>query len=271
MIFNAQKLFVLVGMIFVVISCERSGEWSIDGRQDVNLVVHGMLTNEFSQQEIFLSRTFVNLYESAPPIIDADVRVIANNQLYLFVADMNHPGRYVSEEAFEVVEQLDYQLEIDWQGQMYSATSRLSNVLPIPEISFNPVGQDSFRIGDNIVPLFSANQQAMYEIDIDWSQIEPVGINRARAIYYTFNSVHISEFVRPPREDIIFPAGAQAIVSKYGLRDDFADFLRSTAIETDWNGNYFYGNPQNSPTNIVPGAYGFFATVAVLRDSIIVE
>jgi hypothetical protein len=93
----------------------------------------------------------------------------------------------------------------------------------------------------------------------------------ARLYYYTFSTLHISEFLPPPREDVIFPAGTIVHIAKYGLNADFAAYLRAIAIETTWNGNWFYGNPENPPTNLTGDAIGFFATCAVLRETVVVE
>ncbi|MEN0046930.1 MAG: hypothetical protein AAF806_07735, partial [Bacteroidota bacterium] len=87
----------------------------------------------------------------------------------------------------------------------------------------------------------------------------------------TFSSVHLSALSRPEKEIVSFPKGSQVIVKKYGLNDDFAAYLRAKAIETEWNGTFFYSTAENLPSNISNDALGFYSTCAVLVDTLIAE
>ena len=83
------------------------------------------------------------------------------------------------------------------------------------------------------------------------------------------NSVDVNGFFRPPRDTIVFPVGSQVAIKKFGLNDDFATYLRSLAIETEWNGNFIYGASANLPTNISNDGLGFFSTCAVVMDTLV--
>ena len=166
---------------------------------------------------------------------------------------------------------LNYSLEIEWNGKSYNATSKLSEVAPIPTFFFHDLAHpDSVLIGD-FVTIFNPNQQAMYQVNVDWSDMSPQTPNQAELYFYTFSTVHISEFIRPPKETLHIPRGSTIYIKKFGLNNDFAEFLRSKAIETEWNGSYLYSTAENLPTNISSDALGFFSTCAVLRDTILVE
>ena len=250
-------------------ACERSIDWEVEDAVAERLVVEAILTNEFRIQEINLSTSFNGLNGETPNVVDADVKVEANGIIYPFDVDQD---RYLSREAFSVVDGLEYRLVINWAGQEYTALSNLSAVAPIPLIGFLPFGQrDSVFISKNVVPLFSSSQQAMYQFDVDWSHIQTQGLSQVRLFYYTFNSVHNSQFIRPEVEDVVFPVGSIVTVSKFGLNDDFAAFLRAQVIETDWNGAILYGNPENAPSNITNDGLGFFTTCSVLRDTLLAE
>lgn len=252
-------------------ACETFTDWPLEPDGDSRLVVEAILVDRTIRQEILLSQSFASINDSAPGVTDAQVSVEANGRVYDFVADPREAGRYLSAERFKVQRNLLYTLSVEWQGTAYTASSELSRVGPIPTVRFIQHPQrDSLRISE-FVDIFHPNQQAMYEIDIDWRHIYNDSTARARLYYYTFSSVHISELIRPDRERIWFPPGSIVVVKKFGLNDDFADYLRSMAIETDWNGIFYYTDSGNLPSNLSNDAYGFFSTCAVLVDTLIAE
>ena len=264
-----KYIWMICACIMLSVACERSKDWPIDAVDDRRLVVEAILTDENRTQEINLATSFQQLNEEEASILQADVRVDANGTIYLFEPDVTNPGRFVSIDEFSVIPNLKYTLRIIWNGIEYNAQSELSEVAPMPEINFTSYRTDSFRLDDNVVPLFSSNQQAMYQFDIDWKHLFPEADSEARIFYYTFSTVHNSEFVRPESEVVPFPRGSKVVLIKYGLDDGFGDYIRSLAIETDWNGLFLYGNPENLPTNLSGDALGYFATCAILRDTLI--
>lgn len=263
-----MRAFLLLGLT-LFLSCEEATDWKLNVETNGKLVVDAILTNELRVQEIRLSQSYDDLNGKAITVQDADVAVMANNIKFNFDADLLHPGLYKSRLPFLVFKNLTYQLEIDWRGQRYTATSQLSDVAPIPRITFQPSENEGELIFDQVPAVFNANQQAMYEMVIDWSKLDANLPNKAKVRYYTFSEVDVSQLVPPARDTVTFPAGSLVYIEKFGLNDEFAAYLRALAIETDWRGGLFYSSPSNLPTNISNGGLGFFSTCAILRDTII--
>lgn len=266
-------LFLLACGLFSF-ACEEYTQWKLKNpAEESRLVVEAILTNEFRTQKIKLSQSFQELNQEVPTITDAIVQVEANAVVYDFQADPNNPGMYLSEERFRIFDNLVYTLTIDWQGVLYTASSELSAVAPIPEFVFQEVDMtDSFSfMNADINELYNINQQAMYEIDIDWSHLSTFEPVQAKIFFYTFKNYYINQLVLPQREEVLFPRGSIIQVKKFGLNDDFASFLQSMNLETTWNGNFFYGPSTDVPSNISPDALGFFSTCAVLTDTLIAE
>ena len=263
-----RSLFLLVPFLFLL-ACEETTDWTLNPTGSQQLVVEAILTNEEIRHEIKLSQTVPGLNDAPPPVSNAEIFVSAGTVIYPFAETL--PGTYRSLFPFAVIGLLDYRLVINWQGREYTATSRLSPVAPIPELSLQPFGitSDSLIVSQ-VAPLYNANQQAMYEVQIDWSHLSAASPNRARMLFYTFNSVDASAFIRPQRDTVAFPRGSIITTTKFGLNEDFANYLRALVIETDWNGGiYFYGPRASLPTNISDGAVGFFSTCSVLRDTVV--
>ncbi|MDA7501649.1 DUF4249 family protein [Chitinophagales bacterium] len=263
--------YILLFVLLTLASCEQSSNWDLSTENEHQLIIEAILTDEVAQQELFLSRTFDSLTEEASTVSDAVVSVQVNETNYTFEADQQNPGRYISQDIFGVQSRLDYKLQVALDGQTYSATSQLSEVAPIPEVSFDEQASTGLLQLADFVPLFNPNQQSWYRIEIDWSHLSTESPNEALLHLYTFSSLHISELAPPPKSPIYFPAGSIVTVEKLGLNDDFAAFLRAKAIETDWNGSFFYSAAANPTTNIDGGALGFFSTCSLLRQTLIAE
>lgn len=256
----------------VMFGCESLTEWPLEVEEREQLVVDAILTDEMTTQEVRLSKTFTDLNTAPAPVENAVVIVTANETRYFFLPTFRDPGLYQSISQFAVLDNLDYHLQISWEGEVFEATSELSEVAPITKITFDPFGQsDSLTVNPSFAPLFNPNQQAMYEVNLDWSNLTELGPNQARLLYYTFKTVDISELARPPQDTIPFPQGTRVEVVKYGLNDEFANYLKSLAIETIWKGGLFYGASANLPTNISNNGLGFFSTCAILRDTVVAK
>ena len=261
--------------ILLLAACEQPIDWEIFPEENNRPVVEAILTDEFKQQEIRLSRSFSELNEPPPPITDAMVRVTANDKTVRFFHQPDEPGLYRTREEVRLIRNLTYELEIVIDNERYFAENELSEVVPIPEINFhyrkNP---DSLLYSDSLVladfaPPFNPNQQAMYVVLVDWRHISGDDDSLAKMVFYTLSSVDVSEVIPAPKSEVFFPAGSIVTVEKYGLSEDFADFIRAVALETDWNGNLFYNSGSNVPTNISNGGLGFFGACAFLRKRVI--
>lgn len=252
-------------------ACEEAIDWELAPTTNGQLSVEAILTDHFSQQSIRLSKSYDGLNGAVPAVTDALVAVTVNGVMIAFTPDLSVPGLYKSDLPFSVIKDLEYTLTILWKDQLYTAKSQLSSVAPMPAITFRQMGDtDSLTFGD-FVPLYNANQQAMYEMNIDWSHLSNDPKTSAKMFFYTFNTLDVSELVRPVQDTVVFPRGSIIIAKKYGLNDDFAAYLRALAIETNWKGGAFYGASASLPTNISPNGLGFFSTCAILVDTLIAE
>lgn len=263
-----QKMLLwMIPLVFL--ACEEKTQWELDAGDNGQLVVEATLTDEFKIQEIRLSRSYDELNGAIPPVTDAEVSVLANGVSIAFLPDNGAPGLYTSEQAFAIIDDLEYTLVINWNGETFSASSELSDVVPLPTITFRNYGKvDSLTFGD-FAQIYNPDQQAMYRMQVDWSHLSGNTADRALLYYYTFNSIDVGSLVRPTRDTVFFPRGSTVIARKFGLSDAYADYLRALVIETDWRGGAFYSAAASLPTNLSNGALGFFSTCAVDADTII--
>ena len=267
-----KQLIYWVFMCFIGFSCEEFRAWELES-QAPQLVVQAILTDEFKVQELTLSQSFSTLSDTAIPISDALVLVSTGQITYPFVSDGSTPGTYRSIESFKIFSNLPYELFISWEGEIYTASSVLSSVAPIREFSFRATENDeklAFSFPE-LSQIYNPSEEAMYEVDIDWSHLGYAKPNQARLYYYTFDELYLIQLVGPPKQELTFPKGSQIFIKKYGLNPDFGAYLRGRAFETDWKGSFYFATSDNVPSNLSKGALGFFSTCAVLTDTLIAQ
>ncbi|MBX2870458.1 MAG: DUF4249 family protein [Saprospiraceae bacterium] len=267
----STPILFLVVLLWGLFACEEAVEWDFQEGENGVLVVDAILTNEFVQQTLRLSLSYDALNGSAPPVTDAIVSVTANDVSYFFAPVADDPGRYESTLPFTVFDDLTYELEVNWEGQRFTASSQLSEVAPFPEINFLPFKDTDSLFFGTFAPIYNANQQAMYEMNVDWTHLSADSEGRAKLLFFTFSTINTGGLVRPAGDTISFPKGSIVTAKKYGLNQDFADYLRALALETSWRGSVFYGPAASLPTNVSGGALGFFSTCAVLTDTLIAQ
>lgn len=266
-----QSILVFT-LVLLLVSCEEFTNWRTEPQPRAELVVQAVLTDEAIRQEILLSLSAPGPNGSFQGVTDARLRLDGPNQSWAFIHDSSRAGHYLSQEALFLEDSLPYELSIEWKGEIYKAQSRLSEVLPLPSIVLDTVrGKDSLRTLNTVGDIFDPNQDAMYEVHIDWSQVADSGLTEALAYFYSFSTIHINELIRPGRENLFFPKGSTLVIKKYGLSKDFAFYLKSMLIETQWNGNFYFSQASNTPTNIEPKAWGYFSLCKVKTDTLLVE
>ena len=264
---NYFLAFLFLGLFS---SCEEQTDWNFQSLENGILVVEAIITNELKTQEVLLSISTNDLNDEVLPAVDAEVRLIGGGKTFGFQADLNHPGSYFSTQVFSARLFINYTLEIVWNGKTYLSESQMTPVLPFPKPTFKAVGIDSLSIGE-VAPLYLPHEQAMYEINVDWSHLVDSEPARAKLFFYTLKTIDISELFRPDKASVAFPKGSLLTEKKYGLNPEFAAYLRALLMETEWQGGVFDEASGSLPTNISNGALGFFAICAVRSNTFVAE
>lgn len=265
------KYILSIVILLGAFGCEEQTDWTFHPQENGALVVEALITDEFKTQELRLSLSYSELNGEPEPASGASVNVSDGQSIFQFTEDPGDPGKYTSQQAFAAQTGKTYTMEIQWNGQFYQAENEMVAVLPFNKITFSAYGQtDSLTLGE-VAPLYSPDEQAMYEINIDWSHLSGTEPNRAKLFFYTFSTVDVNELFKPPKETVAFPKGSIVIEKKHSLNDEFAAFYRALAMETDWQGGVYDENSASLPTNVSNGGLGFFGVSAVLSDTLVAE
>jgi len=261
--------------VFCLFSCEEQTPLKTNSETNAMLVVEGIITNELDYFSIKLSNSVSNINDTITPNSGAIVKIISavngnqNVQEINLVEDSQVKGKYNSPSQQRAVLNRDYTLQISYDGKIYTAKA-----IMIPISAINPVTYYSlsdtlslYRINEN----FNSKENAMFEITYDWDFNNDCDSCKAKAYYYSLNSIDVGQIFAPAKQNVKFPKGTVIIQKKYALSDSHADFIRQFLLETEWNGGYFDENPAPVAGNLSSGAVGYFGACMVLSDTLIVE
>jgi hypothetical protein len=267
------------------------------------LAVDAFITNLPEKQSIYLSSTQYYFDNSGPKRISgAAVKVVDESTQEEFVFEESSPGQYISPvngDSMLIVGH-PYRLNIEYQGQNYTAYSLMTRVPPIDSILFEPLKD----INNDIIPgkYFAEFQAKDYpgKGDHVWirnykngeriTDADRIGIAYDGTLFDTPDDDG-ALFVYPlrifpvndggPDEDDQWLDGQLFGVELFSITPETAAFLQAVVTQSTQGSNgplgaLFSPPPANVPTNIVNttskdnAAVGFFCTSAVSRAETIV-
>ncbi len=266
-------------LIFILIaSCEMPINWQLNNNTDDEyvIVVESIITNEYKNQLVKISKPVSELNSLQEMVSGANVTVLTDEKTYVFVEDSLQKGYYYSAEKFGAKENNSYLLNITYNGVTYSATDICVSVNNFEVVSYDFDESKQLYYLTNIPNQFSGNENAMYQITIDMSNIAgydslPYDSSHIVMYYYTMQSIDVPEVLPPEKEKIFFPQGSEIRQKKYSLSPEHADFVRSLLLETTWSGGAFDVEQGNVISNLNNGALGFFGVCSVIEKKITVE
>ena len=267
--------FYYILFLFLLASCEKEIKWQLqEGDKDL-LVVESLLTNENKVQTVKLTKAVSELNTAPVAASGAVVTLNDGDSTYNLVEVSQKPGLYRAAAPLIGVVGKTYELQINYRNEQYSAQTYM-----LPVSRFKPLQYIKNKNGKYIIThinnVYSRDEQAMYEVRLDWSHVpgyESLEKSQTSALIYsfTFNTISTSQIFAPDKATLEFPKGTRIIEKKYSLNPAFADYLRAVVAETEWKGGLFDTAPANAPTNLTGDALGFFGASSVVSDSIIVR
>ena len=270
---NKYLFFLLSVLIY---SCEEVTDYEFSTEELQFIVVNGNLTNEIKSHEITINQPISNLNQPTLPVSGALLYVFDGDSLHALEEDLSNPGTYKTDEGFSAVVNKPYALLIVTSEKRYHASTYMLPVTAFKPLKYSFDEEKQLFTIDSVNQTFDRNESAIYEVQIDWSQVEGYenieeSKKKALLYYYTLSTIDISEVFAPEKEKVYFPAGTILVESKYSLTPEHAAFIRSMLLETEWRGGFFDVAYGNLKTNLSEGAFGYFSVSTVIRDTIIVE
>lgn len=267
-----SKICSLLLFLTLSLSCgEEVIDWPLTEGNLNTLVVDAIITNDRNHYKVKLSSPIRDINQPPAPIFGAHVTIEVGNITHTLLESSTQPGLYINPTAVINPIGETYFLAIEYLDKSYTASATMLPVNVFNHITFSRVPNTDSLVVNRVPNAFNEYEQAMFEINIDWSHLIDTGKTHAQLFYYTFNTIDVGQIFSPARETVLFPIGSRVIVRKHSLSPEYAAFLRALVAETEWQGGLFEESNDNLPTNISNGGLGFFSACAVLADSLIAQ
>jgi hypothetical protein len=262
------KIYLLLFFLSILLlSCEKEVERPSSEFQFNTIVVESILTNEFKQQKVLLSKPNPIQNHNNTSVSNANVRVFNGTHNFLFIESETERGSYYSVEEFAASISQTYSLDITYEDKQYTAGTTITAVSNYNPLDVVPASDSSYKLSTP-TSSYNPNEQAMYEINISWFADTQI---QRKTYRYQLSTLDVSIVFSPEEQNIIFPKGTQIIGKKYSLTDDYATYIRAMLAETHWQGGLFDDEKADLPTNISNGGIGYFTACSVIVDTLIVE
>ena len=271
-----KRLTPYILFLLLLASCVKETDWPLDPAPAPFIVVDGVITDAQGVQGIRLTYSVNDLNEEPAPVSEANVIISNEDSSWQLTEQTAYSGRYITTSKFVAIPGKSYTLLISDNSQIYSAKSDMEAGKFFDPLQYKKSDDDSLYHIDWVASAFSNDFPAMWEILLDWSQVEGyTGIDSAktsaRLLFYTLPTLDVSQIFAPPVEKILFPAGTLITERRYSLTPGHAEFIREMLMETGWQGGLFSSFPANVTTNLSSGAIGWFGACGMTSLSLVAE
>jgi len=268
---------VIIFFIPFILSCEKKIDWSLQSNPAEQLVVDGIITNEYMPYMVKLSKSVSNINQVPQTVSGATVSIFDGSATYILKESVAGSGIYVTDTSLIGVISSNYLLKIVYHNKLDTAVANMIGVSSLDTLQYalNP-GNGLYYVS-YVAPTYLKDESDMYKIMIDWSEVTGYpnlspSSGKVELDYYSLSTIDINELYAPAGAVTYFPKGAKIVEKKYSLTPRYASFIRSMLSQTQWNGGNFDVITSNVASNISNGASGFFAVCQVIKsDTIIVK
>ena len=264
--------------LFFFFSCEEEFDINLPPVEP-QLVVDGLITDEFKRHAVYLSLSDNYDLDSPHPRVE-DAIVILSDGENTFPLNETSAGVYQTD-SLRGNPGKTYTLTIVWEGKTYTAQDKMPEVSDA-EPPYITVSSDRFEL-EFRRHLFGFPEANRWELnvlpdnsppDLDTTRFgQQIGIKvysdgRRVFEYFTHPSIEVNGLLDFEEGHFYgFRIGATIIVKKYSMSDAYYQFLMGVFQETEWRGTLFDVIPANVRSNVSGDALGFFAASAVKEIS----
>lgn len=257
-----------IPILLLLVSCQEVIERPLEADARDIIAVEAVLTNENINHQVRLTHPYAKQNGQAVVASGAQVTLTDGTSLYPLVEFPSSSGEYYSEPFIAVVGR-QYGLEIRYQGRVYTAIDQSQGVEPLEEIVYEPVAEGGYQL------IFRETGSLPHYIThhINWQHTSACTTApcQGAVVQYDLKTVDAHEAFKPEKIPFVFPGGSLIVRRKYSVSPGYRAYLRAILSETEWRGGVFDVEPANAPTNLSPGAVGYFAVTSVVADTTLLQ
>lgn len=269
-------LFALAALSFA--SCTERIDLELNDQDGRRLVVEGWFTDEEKQHEVELTWTTSFFYNEAAPRVEGALVNITDGENTWELTE-SAPGIYLTPELAGVPS-TTYTLNIEVEGETYSASSFMRPVAPIDSLHvrvldpFEEFGfpgdpyysvrlwtQELPGLGDHYMWITYVNGASVRDTLRELTFIDDEFYDGAYVEDIEIDYLDIETEANP---------GDTVFIEQYNIGGEAYDIFIGIMNETQWNGGLFDAPPANVETNLSNGALGYWGAASVSTKSTII-
>lgn len=256
-----KKTILYLSLIAIFSACEEEFDVDLDGVEAQLVVEAEIVENRFAEVRLTKTTDYFS-QESIPSVNDAVVSLEYLNDGTKEVLQHQGGGIYTGSSILGVANGR-YRLDIDYEGQIYSATSTLHPSVEISEVTFNaftggnPFGGEGPVEGFIILSSFeSVGNEVYYQVEYDLAD------STAATGYYLVDAGPQGQVLRFGTPQVIVEKSDSLSIRIRSLDRGAYTYISGLA---ELSGSGFGGGPGGSATpynpisNFEPSILGYFA------------
>ncbi|MGB0167405.1 MAG: DUF4249 domain-containing protein [Luteibaculum sp.] len=266
-----KNLFSICGAFALLISCTEPINLNLNTEENIRLAVDAEIDNVQQADTFYLSITS-NFFEAGGnvPATNAIVTVTVQDTVFSFI-EVGGTGKYYSPPGFRGKPGFTHTLNIQYDGQLYQATSFMRQPVKIDSLTCTRLPEDDF-LNPGEVRIGISFQDPPNQRDYYWFIDYVNGANEYSNLFEygaLFNDESIDGLKVENVEYNIFDleVGDTLTVDMRMISELDEEIISALATES-FRGGLFDSPPSNVPSNISNGALGLFIAYPVSRKTI---
>lgn len=260
--------------LLLLTGCTEEIDLKLDNDEFQRLVVEAWLTDEAKAHEVKLSLTS-DYFKNEAPVPAEGAVVSITDGTDVFALNEIEPGRYFTDENVSGKAGDTYTLNIDYDGQKYTATSLLEAAPPIDSLEavIEEDSDSSDEFNEYTILLYTTEPEGEGD-HYYWSSFPKDRPDDQTRNYWEIAEDDFVDGNYIGGAEILYveaTPGETFIFEQYRITKEAFDFFLAIQLETQFKGGLYDSPPANIPSNVDNGAVGFFVTAGVEKNEVTFE
>lgn len=261
-------------------SCTERIDLELNEGDNQRLVVEGWFTDQFKEHEVKLTLTASYLHNQPTPRAEGATVTISDEDGNSWPLDETSPGLYKTEEVAGIPEKW-YTIDIEYEGETYSATSFMRSVAPIDSLhvrELDPLEEFGFP-GDIYysVRLWTQELEGVGDSYMWQTYVNGFGVRDSLSeLTFVEDGIYDGVYIEDIEIDFLdigteANPGDTVLLEQYNIGLDAYEVFIGIMNETQWNGGLFDAPPANVQTNLTNGALGYWGAAGFSQAETVIE
>ena len=256
-----KNIFYWIPFLLLLWSCEETIEIDLDQAEPL-VVIEGVITNEFRQQQIKITKTNPFTTTGSTPRVSGASVVVEDSEGTIFEFEESEPGIYLSKSSFAGEVGYSYTMRVEVEGKLYTASDELRGVPAIDSLTIQideeemEDPEDEGRFYE--VLIFVKEPQETEDFYLIKFFRNGVVENEDGLFVWVFDDVALGPEIDNLPAPVYYALDDTARIEMYSLSRTAYRYYLDLSSNINNDGGMFSSPPANVSTNIEGGAIGIF-------------